>query len=75
MGPFRDGQAAGLTVPNLREKTEEFGVQPLGQKRVDDYYAAGGTASNSKGRRKLFLYHPTPHVPFKRIIIRRKDSQ
>lgn len=56
------------------EKTEEFGVAPLGQKRVDDYYAAGGTASNSKGRRKLFLYHPKPHVPFKRIIIRRKDA-
>lgn len=56
------------------EKTEEFGVEPLGQKRVDDYYAAGGTASNSKGRRKLFLYRPKPHVPFKRIIIRRKDA-
>ncbi|MFL0172336.1 adenine-specific methyltransferase EcoRI family protein [Mycobacterium sp. SMC-21] len=56
------------------EKTEEFGVEPLGQKRVDDYYAAGGTASNSKGRRKLFLYHPKPHVPFKRIIIRRKHA-
>jgi len=54
------------------EKTEEFGVEPLGQRRVDDYYAAGGTASNSKGRRKLFLYHPKPHVPFKRIVIRRK---
>ena len=56
------------------EKTEEFGVEQLGQKRVDDYYAAGGTASNSKGRRKLFLYEPTPHVPFKRIIIRRRRA-
>ena len=56
------------------EKTQEFGVEPLGQKRVDDYYAAGGTASNSKGRRKLFLYHPKPHVPFKRLIIRRKGG-
>lgn len=53
-------------------QTEAYGVEPLGKKRVDDYYAAGGTASNSTGRRKLFLYHPRPHVPFKRIVIRPK---
>lgn len=55
-------------------QTEAYGVEPLGEKRVADYYAAGGTASNSIGRRKLFLYHPRPHVPFKRIVIRRKDD-
>jgi hypothetical protein len=54
--------------------TEAYGVEPLGERRVADYYAAGGTASNSTGRRKLFLYHPRPHVPFKRIAIRRKDD-
>ena len=56
------------------EKTEEFGVERLGQERVDHYYAAGGTGSNSKGRRKLFLYLPKPHVPFKRLIVRRRGS-
>jgi hypothetical protein len=56
-------------------QTEAYCVEPLGEKRVADYYAAGGTASNSTGRRKLFLYHPRPHVPFKRIVIRlRSDS-
>jgi hypothetical protein len=55
-------------------QTEAYGVEPLGKKRVADYYAAGGTAANSTGRRKLFLYHPRPHVPFKRIAIRRKDD-
>lgn len=55
-------------------QTEAYGVEPLGEKRVADYYAAGGTAANSPGRRKLFLYHPRPYVPFKRIAIRhRKD--
>lgn len=56
-------------------QTEAYGVEPLGEQRVADYYAAGGTASNSTGRRKLFLYHPRPHVPFKRIVIRRKDVE
>jgi len=57
-------------------QTEAYGVEPLGEKRVADYYAAGGTASNSPGRRKLFLYHPRPYVPFKRIAIRhRRDSR
>lgn len=56
-------------------QTEAYGVEPLGEKRVADYYAAGGTAANSPGRRKLFLYHPRPYVPFKRIAIRhRKDA-
>lgn len=56
-------------------QTEAHGVEPLGEKRVADYYAAGGTAANSPGRRKLFLYHPRPYVPFKRIAIRhRKPS-
>jgi hypothetical protein len=55
-------------------QTEAYGVEPLGERRVADYYAAGGTASNSTGRRKLFLYHPRPHVPFKRIAIRLKDD-
>lgn len=55
-------------------QTEEFGVDPLGTKRVTDYYAAGGTGSNSAGHRKLFLYSPKPFVPFKRIVIRRKET-
>ena len=54
------------------EQTESFGVEPLGTKRVADYYAAGGTGGNSKGHRKLFLYSPRPWVPYKRIVIRRK---
>ena len=56
-------------------QTEAYGVQPLGEKRVADYYAAGGTAANSPGRRKLFLYHPRPYVPFKRIAIRHRKVQ
>lgn len=55
------------------EQTKEFGVEPLGEQRVSDYYAAGGTGGNSKGHRKLFLYHPRPWVPFKRIVIRRRS--
>lgn len=55
------------------EQTKEFGVEPLGEQRVADYYAAGGTGGNSKGHRKLFLYHPRPWVPFKRIVIRRRS--
>ncbi|WP_449445873.1 adenine-specific methyltransferase EcoRI family protein [Thermomonas brevis] len=54
------------------EQTKEYGVEPLGEQRVADYYAAGGTGGNSKGHRKLFLYHPRPWVPFKRIAIRRR---
>jgi hypothetical protein len=54
------------------EQTKECGVEPLGEQRVADYYAAGGTGGNSKGHRKLFLYHPRPWVPFKRIVIRRR---
>lgn len=53
-------------------QTQSFGVEPLGRKRVDDYYAAGGTGGNSVGHRKLFLYSPRPWVPFKRIVIRRR---
>lgn len=53
-------------------ETEAHGVEPLGKKRVADYYEAGGTAANSPGRRKLFLYHPRPYVPFKRIAIRHR---
>ncbi len=55
-------------------QTEEFGVDPLGAQRVADYYAAGGTGGNSAGHRKLFLYSPKPFVPFKRIVIRRKEA-
>jgi hypothetical protein len=54
------------------EQTKAFGVEPLGVKRVADYYAAGGTGGNSKGHRKLFLYSQRPWVPFKRIVIRRR---
>jgi hypothetical protein len=53
-------------------QTEAYGVEPLGEKRVADYYAAGGSAANSAGRRKLFLYHPRPYVPYKRILIRHR---
>lgn len=56
-------------------QTEAYGVEPLGEKRVADYYAAGGTAANSAGRRKLFLYHPRPYVPFKRIAIRHRRAE
>lgn len=62
-----------LFNPEDMAQTEAHGVEPLGDKRVADYKAAGGTAANSPGRRKLFLYHPRPYVPYKRIIIRRKD--
>ena len=54
------------------EQAADFGVEPLGDKRVADYYAAGGTGGNSAGHRKIFVYEPRPHVPFKRIVIRRK---
>lgn len=50
-----------------------FGIEPLGDQRVADYYAAGGTGSLSRGHRKPFLYEPRPHVPFQRMFIRRKD--
>jgi hypothetical protein len=55
-------------------QTKQFGVEPLGEKRVADYYAAGGTGGNSKGHRKLFLYEPRPRVPFKRIVIRSRGT-
>lgn len=54
------------------EQTKQYGVEPLGEKRVADYYSAGGTGGNSKGHRKLFLYSPRPWVPFKRIVIRHR---
>lgn len=57
------------------DQTKEFGVEPLGEQRVSDYYAAGGTGGNSRGHRKLFLYSPRPWVPFKRIVIRNKKVQ
>jgi hypothetical protein len=57
------------------EQTREYGVEPLGEKRVADYYSAGGTGGNSKGHRKLFLYGLRPWVPFKRIVIRRRTAQ
>jgi len=56
------------------DQAKEFGVQPLGEKRVADYYAAGGTGGNSPGHRKIMLYQPRPFVPFKRIIIRRRKG-
>lgn len=56
------------------EQAEQFGVEPLGEQRVTDYYAAGGTGGNSPGHRKIFLYEPRPFVPFKRIVIRRRAS-
>lgn len=56
------------------EQTKEHGVDPLGEQRVADYYAAGGTGGNSKGHRKLFMYHPRPWVPFKRIMIRHRGA-
>lgn len=56
------------------EQTKEYGVEPLGEQRVSDYYEAGGTGGNSKGHRKLFLYHPRPWVPFKRIVIRKRGA-
>jgi hypothetical protein len=56
------------------DQTKAFGVKPLGEKRVADYYAAGGTGGNSKGHRKLFLYSPRPWVPFKRIVIRKRGA-
>jgi len=55
-------------------ETKKWGVEPLGEKRVADYYAAGGTGGNSKGHRKLFLYAERPMVSFKRIVIRRRLS-
>lgn len=54
------------------EQTAQFGVEPLGEQRVNDYYAAGGTGGNSPGHRKLFLYEPKPYVPFKRIVVRHR---
>lgn len=56
-------------------QTKAAGVEPLGDKRVADYYAAGGTGGNSRGHRKLFLYSPRPWVPFKRIVIRRRKRR
>ena len=55
------------------DQTRAHGVEPLGEKRVADYYAAGGTGGNSKGHCKLFLYHPRPSVPFKRVVIRHRN--
>lgn len=57
------------------EQTRAFGVAALGDKRVADYYAAGGTGSHSRGHRKLFLYSPRPMVPFKRIVVRRRTAK
>lgn len=57
------------------EQAREYGVEALGNRRVADYYAAGGTGSYSRGHHKLFLYSPRPYVPFKRIVIRRRAAR
>lgn len=57
------------------DQARAHGVEPLGEQRVADYYAAGGTGGNSKGHCKLFLYHPRPWVPFKRIVIRHRNPE
>lgn len=75
LGKYNPEQFEILFSADDMEQTEAAGVEPLGQRRVDDYYAAGGTGGNSKGHRKLFLYHPKPWVPYKRIAIRhRRDA-
>lgn len=75
LGKYNPDQFEILFSADDMEQTGAAGVEPLGQKRVDDYYAAGGTGGNSKGHRKLFLYHPKPWVPYKRIAIRhRRDA-
>lgn len=51
----------------------KFGIEPLGDQRVADYYGAGGTGGLSSGHCKPFLYKPHPHVPFQRMFIRAKD--
>lgn len=52
----------------------QIGVEPLGAEFVRLYKEQGGTGSNSAGHRKLGLTEPRYYVPFKRILIRRKDS-
>jgi len=52
----------------------QIGVEPLGAEFVRIYKEQGGTGSNSAGHRKLGLTQPRYYVPFKRILIRRKDA-
>lgn len=52
----------------------QIGVAPLGADFVRKYKEQGGTGSNSPGHRKLGLTEPRYYVPFKRILIRRRDG-
>ena len=66
---FRDGGSPAAEV-----LLRQIGVEPLGAEFVRIYKEQGGTGSNSAGHRKLGLTEPRYHVPFKRILIRRKDA-
>lgn len=55
------------------EQMGELGATPLGDEFVRIYKEMGGTGSVSAGHRKLGLTEPRYYVPFKRILIRRKD--
>jgi hypothetical protein len=55
------------------EQMGELGATPLGDEFVRIYKEMGGTGSVSPGHRKLGLTEPRYYVPFKRILIRRKD--
>lgn len=56
------------------EQMEELGVEMLGEEFVRKYKESGGTGGVSPGHRKLGLTEPRYYWPFKRILIRRKDT-
>lgn len=56
------------------EQMGELGATPLGAEFVKIYKEMGGSGSVSPGHRKLGLTEPRYYVPYKRILIRRKDT-
>lgn len=56
------------------EMMESLGVAPLGEEFVRMYKESGGTGGVSPGHRKLGLTEPRYYWPYKRIIIRWKDT-
>ena len=56
------------------EQMGQLGAKPLGADFVRMYFEQGGTGSISGGHRKLGLTAPRYYVPFKRILIRRREA-
>ena len=71
---YNPDQFAIVASSKDMEQMGQLGVDPLGTEFVRIYFEQGGTGGVSPGHRKLGLTEPRYYVPFKRILIRRKDA-